>query len=108
MAGKELTCVDKSGRPLAGSVQEVHRRTIPGRSRTTVRCRVNDSQISGVGVVESAHTSIQLASSLNRLTDRGNLGAVRQPLLGGGHHTVQLHSGPVLLRPGEGHRAVAR
>jgi len=34
---------------------------------------VNDSQLSGLGVVEGAHTRIQLASSLNRLTDRGEI-----------------------------------
>jgi len=71
MSGRELTCVDKSGRPLAGSVQAVHQCTIPGRSRATIHCRVNDSRLSGLGVVESAHTSIQLASSLNRLTNQG-------------------------------------
>jgi len=73
MAGKELTCVDKSGRPLAGSVQVVRKCIIPGRSRATIHCRVNDSQLSGLGVVEGAHTRIQLASSLNRLTDRGEI-----------------------------------
>jgi len=69
MAGRELTCVDKSGRPLAGSVQAVRKCAIPGRSRATIHFRVNDSQLSGLGVVESAHARIQLASSLNRLTD---------------------------------------
>jgi len=73
MAGRELTCVDKSVCPLAGSVQAVHKCTIPGCSRATVHCRVNDSRISGIGVVEGAHTSIQLASSLNQLTDRGEI-----------------------------------
>jgi len=73
MAGKELTSVNKLGRPLAGSVQAVHKCTIPGRSWATVHCRVNDSQIFGIGVVEGAHTSIQLASSLNRLTERGEI-----------------------------------
>jgi len=70
MAGKELTCVDKSGRPLAGGVQVVRNCTIPGRSRATIHCRVNDSQISGLGAVKGAHTKIQLANSLNRLTER--------------------------------------
>jgi len=73
MAGRELTGVDKSGRPLAGSVQAVRKCTIPGRSQATVHCRVNDSRISGLWVVEGAHTSVQLASSLNRLTDRGKI-----------------------------------
>jgi len=71
MAGKELTCVDKSGRPLAGSVQMVRNCTIPGRSRATIYCRVNNSQFFGLGVVGGAHTRIQLASSLNQLTDQG-------------------------------------
>jgi len=34
---------------------------------------VNDCQLSRLGVVEGAHTRIQLASSLNRLTDRGEI-----------------------------------
>jgi len=34
---------------------------------------VNDSRISGIGVVEGTHASVQLASSLNRLTDRGEI-----------------------------------
>jgi len=73
MAGRELTCVDKSGRPLERSVQAVRKCTILGRSRATIHCRVNDSQLFGLGVVESAHTRIQLGSSLNRLTDRGEI-----------------------------------
>jgi len=73
MAEKELTCVDKSDRPLVGTVQAVRKCTIPGRSRATIHCRVNDSQLSGLGVVEGAHTRILLASSLNRLTDRGEI-----------------------------------
>jgi len=73
MAGKELTCVDKSGCPLAGGVQVVRNCTIPGRPRATIHCRVNDSQISGLGVVKGVHTRIQLASSLNRLTERGEI-----------------------------------
>jgi len=109
MAGRELTCVDKSGRPLVGSVQAVRKCTIPDRSRATIHCRVNDSQLSGLGVVESTHTRIQLASSLNRLTDRGEiLVSVRQPLLGGGNHTVRVYAGPSLCHTREGHRAVAK
>jgi len=73
MAGKELTCVDKSGRPLVGGVQVVRNCTIPGRSWATINCRVNNSQISGLGVVEGAHEKIQLTSSLNRLTERGEI-----------------------------------
>jgi len=73
MAGKELTCVDKSGRPLVGGVQVVRSCKIPGHSRATIHCRGNNSQISGLGVVEGAHERIQLASSLNRLTERGKI-----------------------------------
>jgi len=71
MAGKELTCVDKFGRPLVGGVQVVRNSAILGRSRATIHCRVNNSQISGLGVVEGAHNRIQLASSLNQLNVRG-------------------------------------
>jgi len=70
MASKELTCVDKSGHPLVGGVQVVRSCTIPGRSRATIHCRVNNSEISGLGMVEGAHERIRLASSLNRLTER--------------------------------------
>jgi len=38
----------------------------------------------------------------------GDLGAMRQPFLRGGHYTVRVHPGPVLLHTGEGHRTVAR
>jgi len=40
MAGRELACVDRFGRPLVGGVQVVQRCTVPGHSRATVRCRV--------------------------------------------------------------------
>jgi len=70
MGDRELTSVDKFGRPLAGGVQVVWNCTIPSRSRATIHCRVNNSQISGLGVVEGARKRIQLASSLNRLTER--------------------------------------
>jgi len=73
MAGKELSCVEKFGRPLVGGVQVVRNCTVPGRSRATIHCRVNDRQLSGLGFVEGTHTKIQLASSLNRLTDRGEI-----------------------------------
>jgi len=73
MGDRELTCVNKFGRPLAGGVQVVRNCTIPGRSRATIHCRLNNSQISGLGVVEGAHERIQLASSLNRLTERGEI-----------------------------------
>jgi len=73
MAGKELFCVDKFGRPLVGGMQVVHNCTVPGRFRATIHCRVNDRQLSGLGFVEGTHTRNQLASSLNRLTDRGEI-----------------------------------
>jgi len=65
MAGWELPCVDKFSCPLVGGVQVVRSRTIPGRSRATIHCKVNNSQISELGVVEGVHNRIQLASSLN-------------------------------------------
>jgi len=73
MASKERTCVDKSGRSLVGGVQVVRSCMIPGCSQATIHCRVNNSQISGLGVVEGTHERIQLASSLNRLTERGEI-----------------------------------
>jgi len=107
MAERELTCIDKSGRPLAGSVQAVRKCTVPGRSRATIHCRVNDSQLSGLGVVEGAHTRIQLASSLNRLTDRGEILVQCQPFLRGSNHTIRVHARPFPLHTGERCPAVA-
>jgi len=116
MAGKELTCVDKSGRPLVGGVQVVRNCMIPGRSRATIYCRVNNSQISGLGVVEGAHTRIQLASSLNRLTERGEIlvqcvnpysEAVKLPsgsMLGRFHSVQDEDIGPSLRDATEGPR----
>jgi len=49
----------------------VQRCTVPGRSRATVRCRVNCSEIFELGVVEGALGAVQLANSLNRLDERG-------------------------------------
>jgi len=73
MGDREFACVDKFGHPLAGGVQVVRNCTIPGHSRATIHCRVSNSQISGLGVVEGAHARIQLASSLNRLCRRGEI-----------------------------------
>jgi len=73
MGDRELACVDRFGGPLVGGVQVVRSCTIPGRSRPTIHSRGNSSQISGLGVVEVAHDRIQLASSLNRLTARGEI-----------------------------------
>jgi len=36
MAGKELACVDKFGRPLVGGAQVVRDCTVPARSQTTL------------------------------------------------------------------------
>jgi len=49
----------------------VQRFTVPGRSRATVRCRVNSSKISELGVLEGALGAVQLTNSLNRLDERG-------------------------------------
>jgi len=49
LAGCELACVDRFGRPLVGRVQVVLRCTIPGGSRATVRCRENCGKISDLG-----------------------------------------------------------
>jgi len=73
MGDRELTCVKKFGRLLVRGLQVVRNCTIPGRSRATIHCRVNNSQISGLRVVEGAHERIQLASSLNRLTEPGEI-----------------------------------
>jgi len=73
MGDRALACVDKFGCPLAGGVQVVRNCTIPGHSRATIRCKVDGSQISRLGVVESTHTGIQLARRLNRLTRRGEI-----------------------------------
>jgi len=71
--GNELACVDKFGRPLVGGVHAVRNCTVPGRSRATIHCRVNNRQLSGLGFVEGTHTKIRLASSLNQLTQRGEI-----------------------------------
>ena len=73
MGHKELTCVDKLGRPLAGGIQVVRSCTIPGRSRATVHCKVDGGYSSGLGVVESTHGRIRPANSLNRLLQRGEI-----------------------------------
>jgi len=73
MGDRELAYVNKFGHPLAGGVQVVRNCTIPGHSRATVRCKVDGGQISSLGVVESTHTGVQLARSLNRLCRRGEI-----------------------------------
>jgi len=72
LAGRELACVDRFGRPLVGEVQVVRRCTITGRSLATVHCRVNCKKISILEVVEGALGGIQLANGLNRLDERGS------------------------------------
>jgi len=69
MGDRDLTCVNKFRRPLVKGVQVVRNCMIPGHSRSTIHCRVNNSQICGLGVTEGAHERIQLASSLNQLTE---------------------------------------
>jgi len=73
MGDRELVCVNKFGRPLAGGVQVVRSCTIPGRSRATVHCKVDSGYLSRLRVVESMHARIQPARSLNRLTGRGEI-----------------------------------
>jgi len=73
MGNRELACVDKFGRPLAGGVQVVRSCTIPGHFRATIHCKVDGGYISRLGVVESTRTRIQPARSLNRLTGRGRI-----------------------------------
>jgi len=73
MGNKELTCVDKLSRSLAGGIQVVRSCTIPGRSRATVHCKVDGGYVSGLGVVESTHGRIRPAHSLNRLRERGEI-----------------------------------
>jgi len=73
MGHKELTCVDKLGRSLAGGIQVVRSCTIPGHSRATVHCKVDGGYSSGLGVVESTHDRIRSAHSFNRLTRWGEI-----------------------------------
>jgi len=73
MGDRELACVDKFGRPLAGEIQVVRSCTIPGHSRAIVYCKVDSGYLSGLGVVESTHARIQPARSLNRLAERGEI-----------------------------------
>jgi len=73
MAGKELVCVDKFGRPLVGGIQVVRNCTVPDRSQATLRCRVNCREIADLGVVERMHGAIRLANNLNRLDCRKEL-----------------------------------
>jgi len=56
-----------------GGVQVVRNCTIPGRSRATIHCKVNNSQISRLEVVEGAHDRVQLANSLNQLITWGEI-----------------------------------
>jgi len=67
MAGKELACVEKFGRPLVGGAQVAGTATVPERSQATLRCRVNCKGIPDLGVVEGTHGAIRLANNLNQL-----------------------------------------
>jgi len=73
MDNRELTCVDKLGRSLAGGIQVVRSCIIPDHSRATVHCKVDGGYSSGLGVVESTHGKIWPAYSLNRLTRQGEM-----------------------------------
>jgi len=83
------------GRPLLGGVQVVRSCTTPDHSRATVRCKVNKSQTSGLGVDKSAHTRIQLGHSPNRLTEREEISVQHANPFS---ETVKLPSGPILGR----------
>jgi len=72
MAGKELVCVEKFGRPLVSEVQVVQDCTVPGWSQATLCCKVNCRKIAELGAVEEMHGKIQLANSLNWLDCRGS------------------------------------
>ena len=67
MAGKELACVEKFGRPLVGGAQVAGTATVPERSQATLRCRVNCKGIPDLGVVEGTQRAIRLANNLNQL-----------------------------------------
>jgi len=71
LAGCELACVDKFGRPLVVGVQVVRRCTILERACATARCKVNFGKISGLGGVKGALGGVQFANSLNWLDERG-------------------------------------
>jgi len=58
IAGNDLICVDKFGRPLVGRIQVVRDNTVPGRSQATLCCRVNFKRISNLKVVEGMHGKI--------------------------------------------------
>jgi len=73
MAGEELVCVDKFGRPLVGGVQVVRDCTVPTRSQATFRCRINCKEIASLEGVEETHGAIRLANSLNQLDCRQQL-----------------------------------
>jgi len=70
VAGRELVCVDKFGRPLVGEVRAVQECMVPGKSQATLHCGVNCKEIAGLGVVEGTHGAIRLANSLNWLDCR--------------------------------------
>jgi len=107
MGDRELACVDKFGCPLAEGEQVVQNCTIPGHSRSTIRCRVDGSHTSRLGVVESMHAGIQLARSLNRLTGRGEiLVQCVNSIPGDGKTTIWVRTGPLPFCPGGRHRAV--
>jgi len=128
MGDKELTCVDKLGRSLAGGIQVVRHCTIPAHSRATVHCKVDGGYLSGLGVVENTHARIRPAHSLNRLTERGEIWvqcinpfpeSVNLPsgsTLGQFHPVQEEDSGPswetttesLRQRPSEGRRTTSR
>jgi len=114
MSGRELACVNKFGRPLVGDMQVVWNCTILGCSRATIYCKVNNSQLTRLGVVEGKHYRIQLASSLTQLSARGEIllqcvnpftESVKLPagsMVGGFHSVQEGDMGPSLEDTAEG------
>jgi len=93
MGDKELVCVDKFGRPLAGEEPIVRSCTMPGHSRGAVHCKVDGGHTSRTRVVESTHPSVPPARSSNQLTRRGKTSV---PCLHPPSETVNLPPTPIL------------
>jgi len=102
MAGRELVCVDKFGRPLVGGVQVVRDCTVPGRSKATLRCRVNCREIASLGwLKERTERSTGKQPKSARLSERAPR-AVYQPLHGTCPIIGRSAVGELPLHPGGG------
>ena len=71
VAGRDLRCVDKHGRPLVSGVQVIRDSVIPGRSQANLQCRVTCRDAPSLGIMEGDHGGIHVASSLNTLDEKG-------------------------------------